>query len=62
MGPVVVDGGGRVLAGVATGRTTADEVTVFKSTGHAVEDVAAAAVTLNRADLLGIGTKINVSG
>ena len=39
---------GAVLAGNARGRTSADEITVFKSIGHAVEDVAAAAWVLRR--------------
>ena len=47
---------GDVLAGRAPGRRSPDEVTVFKSTGHAVEDVAACAVALHRAQALGVGT------
>ena len=49
---------GDVLAGRAPGRRSPDEVTVFKSTGHAVEDVAACAVALRRAHGLGVGTAL----
>jgi len=49
---------GSVLAGQSAGRTTADEITVFKSTGHAAEDVAAAAVVLQAADRAGLGTTV----
>ncbi len=34
---------GEVLSGVAAGRETAEQITVFKSIGHAVQDLAAAA-------------------
>lgn len=40
---------GEVLAGRAPRRRSAGEVTVYKSTGHAAEDVAAASVVLRRA-------------
>ncbi|MGH9106921.1 MAG: ornithine cyclodeaminase family protein [Acidimicrobiales bacterium] len=49
---------GEVLAGRRAGREAPGEVTVFKSTGHAVEDVAAAAVVVRRARALGAGTII----
>ena len=52
---------GDVLAGRAPGRRSPDEVTVFKSTGHAVEDVAACAVALRRAHALGVGTALPLS-
>jgi len=35
-----------VLAGTHPGRTSAEEITVYKSMGHAVEDAAAAALVL----------------
>ncbi len=35
---------GELLAGARPGRASADQITVFKSVGHAVEDVAAAAL------------------
>jgi ornithine cyclodeaminase/alanine dehydrogenase-like protein (mu-crystallin family) len=40
---------GEVLSGSQPGRTSADEITVYKSMGHAVEDAAAAALVLERA-------------
>jgi ornithine cyclodeaminase len=40
---------GEVLAGSRPGRTSEDEITVYKSMGHAVEDAAAAALVLERA-------------
>jgi len=49
---------GEVLAGRSGGRETAESVTVFKSTGHAVEDVAAAAVVLRRARAEGARTTL----
>jgi alanine dehydrogenase len=41
---------GDVLAGTATGRQSADEVTVFDSTGLAIQDLAIAIAALERAD------------
>jgi ornithine cyclodeaminase/alanine dehydrogenase-like protein (mu-crystallin family) len=35
-----------VLSGTHPGRTSADQITVYKSMGHAVEDAAAAALVL----------------
>jgi ornithine cyclodeaminase/alanine dehydrogenase-like protein (mu-crystallin family) len=40
---------GEVLAGTRDGRTSDDELTVYKSMGHAVEDAAAAALVLEAA-------------
>jgi ornithine cyclodeaminase/alanine dehydrogenase-like protein (mu-crystallin family) len=40
---------GEVLSGSHPGRTSAEEITVYKSMGHAVEDAAAAALVLERA-------------
>jgi ornithine cyclodeaminase/alanine dehydrogenase-like protein (mu-crystallin family) len=40
---------GEVLSGSRPGRTSDDEITVYKSMGHAVEDAAAAALVLERA-------------
>lgn len=50
---------GEVLDGRAAGRQP-DQVTVFKSTGHAVEDVAAAAVVLRRARAGGVGQLVEL--
>jgi ornithine cyclodeaminase len=38
------------------GRPSSDAVTVYKSTGHAVEDIAATSVVVHRAAALGLGT------
>ncbi|HLH46615.1 MAG TPA: hypothetical protein VKV25_05590 [Acidimicrobiales bacterium] len=51
---------GEVLAGTRPGRDDPGEVTVFKSTGHAAEDVAAAAVVLRRARQAGAGTALEL--
>lgn len=40
---------GEILAGRRSGRTSDEELTVYKSTGHAVEDVAAARLVVDRA-------------
>jgi ornithine cyclodeaminase len=46
---------GEVFAGRAAGRQTAAEVTIFKSLGMAVEDVAAARLAWERASSSGVG-------
>jgi alanine dehydrogenase len=46
---------GAVLGGRA-GRPSAEAVTVYKSTGHAAEDIAATSVAVHRAAALGLGT------
>jgi len=40
---------GRILSGDHPGRTSDEQITVYKSMGHAVEDAAAAALVLERA-------------
>lgn len=50
---------GSVAAGEVPGRTRADEVTIFKSLGLAVEDVAAAALAAERAETMGIGIELS---
>jgi ornithine cyclodeaminase/alanine dehydrogenase-like protein (mu-crystallin family) len=49
---------GEVLAGRAVARTDAESITVYKSTGHAIEDLAAARLVLERARAQGKGTKV----
>jgi ornithine cyclodeaminase/alanine dehydrogenase-like protein (mu-crystallin family) len=49
---------GEVLAGARPGRTSAAEITVYKSTGHAVEDAATARLVYDRALREGAGTKL----
>jgi ornithine cyclodeaminase/alanine dehydrogenase-like protein (mu-crystallin family) len=51
---------GEVLAGSRPGRTREDEVTLYKSMGHAVEDAAAAALVIPGARQRGMGTLISV--
>jgi alanine dehydrogenase len=47
---------GEVLAGSHQGRRSDDELTLYKSTGHAVEDAAAARQVFDRASAEGVGT------
>jgi ornithine cyclodeaminase/alanine dehydrogenase-like protein (mu-crystallin family) len=47
---------GELLIGTAEGRTSADEITLFKSLGLAVEDLAAAAFLYETAKREGRGT------
>ena len=47
---------GEVLTGARQGRTSADEITLFKSLGLAVEDLAAAEYLYNQARAQGAGT------
>jgi ornithine cyclodeaminase/alanine dehydrogenase-like protein (mu-crystallin family) len=49
---------GEVLAGLSPGRLTAEELTVFRALGLAVEDLAAAERAVGRARELGIGTEV----
>jgi ornithine cyclodeaminase/alanine dehydrogenase-like protein (mu-crystallin family) len=46
---------GEVLSGTRPGRQFADQLTVYKSTGHAVEDIAAARLVYDRANAEGAG-------
>lgn len=49
---------GEVAAGKISGRTSDHEITFFKSVGVAVQDLAAAAVILKRAEELNIGSRV----
>jgi ornithine cyclodeaminase/alanine dehydrogenase-like protein (mu-crystallin family) len=51
---------GEVLAGMAPGRSGEDELTVFRSLGLAVEDLAAAECAVARAREFGIGTEVEL--
>jgi ornithine cyclodeaminase len=51
---------GEVVAGSASGRTSPDEITFFKSVGNAVQDVAVAALVLERAEAEGRGTLVEL--
>lgn len=50
---------GEVIAGKKPGRTSADEIIVFDSTGTALQDVASAAIVYERAVASGRGTRVN---
>ena len=50
---------GEVLAGIAPGRRNADELTVFRSLGLAVEDLAAAQHAVAAARRRGLGTEVD---
>ena len=45
-----------VVAGKKAGRTLAEEITIFDSTGIAVEDAVAAALVYEKATAAGVGT------
>lgn len=53
---------GELLLGRIEGRRAADEITLFKSLGLAVEDVAAAYVVYERATAAGVGTRVELGG
>ena len=51
---------GEVLAGSHPGRTSAGQITVYKSMGHAAEDAAAAQLVYERARADGLGTEVEL--
>lgn len=51
---------GALIAGAAEGRTTADQITVYKSTGHAVQDLAAAGLVFVRAVAADVGLRFAI--
>ena len=51
---------GMVASGAAPGRASRDEITLFKSVGNAVQDVAVGKWAVDRASELGIGTVIEL--
>ncbi|MBN2487525.1 MAG: alanine dehydrogenase [Methanosarcinaceae archaeon] len=51
---------GEVVAGIKPGRTGKDEITVFDSTGLAIQDVATANLVYGKAVERGIGRKLNM--
>ena len=51
---------GEVVGGQAAGRSTPAEVTIFKSLGLAVEDIAAAHLAYTRAVERGLGTEVKI--
>ena len=50
---------GEIIAGEASGRTTADEITLFDSGGTAIETVAAAKLLYDRAEEAGVGQTLS---
>lgn len=58
MDPGSVTEVGEVLAGTRPGRLSEDEITLYKSTGHAVEDAAAARLVYDRAIAEGAGVSL----
>jgi alanine dehydrogenase len=53
---------GEIVAGRKSGRTSDEEITIFDSTGTAIQDVAAAAAIYQRARENGTGTLCNLIG
>jgi len=51
---------GTLIAGRAPGRRSPEEITVYRSMGHAAEDLAAARLAYDRATGAGIGTRIGL--
>jgi len=51
---------GELLLGETPGRQSQEEITVFKSVGLAVQDAAAAARALNRAEAAGLGATVDL--
>jgi alanine dehydrogenase len=49
-----------LVTGARSGRTAPDEITLFKSVGFALEDLAAARLAYNRAMARGIGTEVRL--
>jgi ornithine cyclodeaminase/alanine dehydrogenase-like protein (mu-crystallin family) len=52
---------GEVILGTAPGRTSADDLTLFKSNGLAFQDAVAAALAVDRARAAGVGTEFSFS-
>jgi alanine dehydrogenase len=53
---------GELVSGARPGRTSADELTLYKSVGVAVQDAAAAALVLSAARERGIGREVDLEG
>jgi alanine dehydrogenase len=51
---------GEVLAGAKTGRRSADEITLYKSVGIAIQDVATAKLVYEKALARGVGTNVEI--
>ena len=51
---------GEILAGTREGRTSPEQITIYKSMGHAVEDAAAAGLVYRRALEDGVGVEVEL--
>jgi alanine dehydrogenase len=51
---------GEILAGAKPGRTSADEITLYKSVGIAIQDVATAQLVFRKALEQKVGTDVDV--
>jgi ornithine cyclodeaminase/alanine dehydrogenase-like protein (mu-crystallin family) len=51
---------GEVLLGKRPGRRSSDEITVYKSMGHAVEDLAASSLVYKEALARGAGSSVDL--
>ena len=51
---------GYVVTGEAPARSSADEITFFKSVGNSVQDVVVGMRALSRANELGLGTELDL--
>jgi len=51
---------GELVNGTGNGRTSADDITLFKSVGNAVQDLAVAALALQQANTLGLGVEVRL--
>jgi alanine dehydrogenase len=60
LAPEAVTEVGEVIAGTQPGRTSSDELTLYKSTGHAVEDAVAAKLVYERALAEGAGQRVSL--
>jgi ornithine cyclodeaminase len=51
---------GELVTGTVSGRTSPEEITLYKSVGVAVQDTASVALVLSRAEGAGVGTEIEL--
>ena len=51
---------GEIAAGLKPGRDNAEEITLFKSVGNAVQDVSVARAVLTQAEMLGLGIEVEL--
>jgi ornithine cyclodeaminase/alanine dehydrogenase-like protein (mu-crystallin family) len=58
LNPETVTEVGEVIAKTRPGRQSRDQITLYKSTGHAVEDAATARLVYDRARAQGVGTRL----